>query len=136
MRGVLTPTWFPAGSYVLTTPGPDDASQRFKTMMSVNMGFAHPACWRRNGRCRPKADVLWIASCRVTNGDELASIPFPVDKINRLPFPCNMLIPLPKATGNHILFTLGIHYILGVGPRLKGVVCADVHHYGGLISID
>lgn len=70
-----------------------------------------------------------LASSNVTKGGRLVSIPLPADKINPLPFPYNMLVPLPKATGkpqNYVLSTMGLRYIPGVGKGPNGALGADV----------
>jgi hypothetical protein len=70
-----------------------------------------------------------LASSSVKKGGRLVSIPLPADKINPLPFPYNMLVPLPKATGkpqNYVLSTMGLRYFPGVGKGPNGVLGADV----------
>ncbi|MBW2023200.1 MAG: acetoacetate decarboxylase family protein [Deltaproteobacteria bacterium] len=59
-----------------------------------------------------------IASSNVTKGGRLFSVPLRTKKIKQLPFPYNMLLPLPKATGKpqpYVLPTIGLRTIPGVG---------------------
>jgi len=61
-----------------------------------------------------------LASSSVTKGGRLFSVPLPTENINQLPFPYNMLLPLPEATGepqNFILPTMGLRYIPGIGSK-------------------
>jgi Acetoacetate decarboxylase (ADC) len=68
-----------------------------------------------------------VASSRVTKGGKLASVPLPADKTPQMPFPYNLLLPLPPATGkpqNLVLPTMGLLRIPGVGPGPDGAVGA------------
>ena len=59
-----------------------------------------------------------LASSNVTRGGRLFSVPLPAQKIHQLPFPYNMLLPMPEATGEpqpYILPTIGLRTIPGVG---------------------
>ncbi len=59
-----------------------------------------------------------IASSNVTRGGKLFSVPLAADKINQLPFPYNMLLPMPRANGKpqpYVLPTIGLRTIPGVG---------------------
>jgi hypothetical protein len=61
-----------------------------------------------------------IASSNVTRGGQLFSVPLPADKITQLPFPYNMLLPLPKSNGKpqpYILPTIGLRTLPGVGGQ-------------------
>ena len=61
-----------------------------------------------------------IASSRVTRGGRLFSVPLPASKIRQLPFPYNMLLPMPKANGKpqpYILPTIGLRTFPGVGKQ-------------------
>ncbi len=61
-----------------------------------------------------------LASSSVTKAGRLFSVPLPAENINQLPFPYNMLLPLPAATGepqNFILPTMGLRYLPGVGSK-------------------
>jgi hypothetical protein len=59
-----------------------------------------------------------IASSKVTRGGRLFSVPLPEKKINPLPFPYNMLLPMPPAKDEpqpYVLPTIGLRTIPGVG---------------------
>lgn len=59
-----------------------------------------------------------IASSAVTKGGRLFSVPLAAEKIKQLPFPYNMLLPMPEATGEpqpYVLPTIGLRTIPGVG---------------------
>lgn len=59
-----------------------------------------------------------IASSSVTKAGRLFSIPLPSEDIKQLPFPYNLLLPLPAANGkpqDYILPTMGLRSIPGVG---------------------
>jgi hypothetical protein len=59
-----------------------------------------------------------IATAKVTRGGKLFSVPLPDKDIRQLPFPFNMLLPLPKANGKpqpYVLPTIGLRTIPGVG---------------------
>ena len=61
-----------------------------------------------------------LASSSVTKGSVLFSVPLPANNIKQLPFPYNMLLPLPKATGKpqpYVLPTIGLRTIPGVGKN-------------------
>ncbi|HDM78194.1 MAG TPA: hypothetical protein ENG51_17295 [Deltaproteobacteria bacterium] len=61
-----------------------------------------------------------LASSNVTRGGILFKVPLPAKNIKQLPFPYNMLLPLPKATGKpqpYILPTIGLRTIPGVGKN-------------------
>lgn len=61
-----------------------------------------------------------IATAKVTRGGQLFSVPLPEKDIRQLPFPFNMLLPLPEATGKpqpYILPTIGLRTIPGIGKE-------------------
>jgi hypothetical protein len=70
-----------------------------------------------------------LASCSVTKGDKLFSVPLPADKTPQLPPPYNLLLPLPPATGKPqdlVLKTMALRRIPGIGPGPNGVAGAEV----------
>lgn len=70
-----------------------------------------------------------VASSSVTRGGKLFSVPLPADKTVQLPFPYNLLLPLPPATGkpqDYVLPTIGLRRFAGVGPGPNGVAGAEV----------
>ena len=76
----------------------------------------------RNDSQRKTADPQFgdLASSNVTRGGELFSVPLPAKDIKQLPFPYNMLLPLPPATGkpqNYVLPTVGYRTFPGVGKN-------------------
>jgi len=63
-----------------------------------------------------------IATAKVNRGGELFSVPLPAKDIRQLPFPFNMLLPLPPANGKpqpYVLPTIGLRTIPGVGKDAK-----------------
>jgi len=61
-----------------------------------------------------------IASSKVTRGGRLFSVPLPAEDIKPLPFPFNMLLPMPEANGKpqpYVLPTIGLRTIPGVGKN-------------------
>jgi hypothetical protein len=59
-----------------------------------------------------------IASSKVTRGGRLFSVPLPAKKINQLPFPYNLLLPMPPAKDKpqpYVLPTIGLRTFPGVG---------------------
>ena len=69
-----------------------------------------------------------VASSAVTKGGKLASVPLPARNIPQMPFPYNLLLPLPPATGkpqNLELPTMGLLRIPGVGAGPDGVLGAQ-----------
>jgi hypothetical protein len=69
---------------------------------------------------RKTADAQFadLASSNVSKGGKLFSIPLPANDIKQLPFPYNMLLPLPPATGkpqSYVLPTIGLRTVPGVG---------------------
>jgi len=82
-----------------------------------------------NRICRPPmqaktADPQFydLASSAVTRGGQLFTVPLPADKINQLPEPYSMLLPMPIATGepqSYILPTIGLRTIPGVGAEAR-----------------
>jgi hypothetical protein len=86
-----------------------------------------------------------LASSKVTRGGRLFSVPLPAKNIKQLPFPYNMLLPLPKANGKpqpYILPTIGLRTIPGVGQAAKQTevqqligtpwIITKAHVYAGL----
>jgi hypothetical protein len=66
------------------------------------------------------ADPLFydVASSKVTRGGQLFAAPLPAKKISQLPFPYNMLLPMPPAKDEsqpYVLPTIGLRTIPGVG---------------------
>lgn len=69
-----------------------------------------------------------VASSYFKKGGKLASVPLPADKTPQMPFPYNLLLPLPPPTGepqNVILPTLGLLRIPGIGPGPDGAIGAQ-----------
>ncbi len=65
-----------------------------------------------------------LASAKVTRGGKLFTVPLPAEDIAQLPFPYNMLLPLPEATGKpqpYVLPTAGLRVIPAVGDRVPEV---------------
>ncbi len=63
-----------------------------------------------------------IATAKVARGGQLFSVPLPEEDIRQLPFPFNMLLPLPPANGKpqpYVLPTMGLRTIPGVGKDAK-----------------
>jgi len=61
-----------------------------------------------------------VASSKVTRGGQLFSVPLPARKIRQMPFPFNMLLPMPEATGEpqpYVLPTIGLRTVPGVGKQ-------------------
>ena len=59
-----------------------------------------------------------LANSQVTRGGKLFSVPLPEKNIKQLPFPYNMLLPLPAANGKpqpYVLPTIGLRTFPGVG---------------------
>jgi hypothetical protein len=70
-----------------------------------------------------------VASSSVTKGGKLFSVPLPADKAVQLPFPYNLLLPTPPATGkpqDYVLSTIGLRRIPGVGQGPNGYNGAEV----------
>lgn len=70
-----------------------------------------------------------VASSSVTKGGTLFTVPLPADKAVQLPFPYNLLIPTPPATGkpqDFILPTMGLRRIPGIGPGPNGAAGAEI----------
>jgi len=70
-----------------------------------------------------------LASCSVTKGEKLFSVPLPADKTTQLPSPYNMLLPLPAPTGkpqDYVLPTMALRRFPGVGPGPNGFAGAEV----------
>jgi hypothetical protein len=70
-----------------------------------------------------------VASSSVTKGGKLFSVPLPADKPVQLPFPYNLLLPTPQATGkpqDYVLSTIGLRRIPGVGSGANGYNGAEV----------
>ncbi|MGH8065486.1 MAG: acetoacetate decarboxylase family protein [Candidatus Entotheonellia bacterium] len=70
-----------------------------------------------------------LASCSVTKGDKLFSVPLAADKTVELPSPYNLLLPLPPATGkpqDFVLKTMALRRVPGVGPGPNGAAGAEV----------
>jgi len=64
-----------------------------------------------------------IASASMSMGGQLFSIPLPADAMPQLPFPYNLILPMPAATGapqDYVLTTMGLRRIPGVGPGEGG----------------
>jgi hypothetical protein len=69
---------------------------------------------------RKTADAQYadLASSNVSKGGKLFSVPLPAKDIKQLPFPYNMLLPLPPANGKpqpYVLPTIGLRTIPGIG---------------------
>jgi hypothetical protein len=63
-----------------------------------------------------------IATAKVTKGGKLFEVPLPEKEIKQLPFPFNMLLPLPPANVKpqpYILPTMGLRTIPGVAENSK-----------------
>ena len=61
-----------------------------------------------------------LASSNVIRGGQLFSAPLPRENIKQLPFPYNMILPLPPANGRpqpYILPTIGLRTLPGVGGK-------------------
>jgi hypothetical protein len=64
-----------------------------------------------------------IASSSMKKGGQLFSIPLAADKSPQLPFPYNLILPIPAPTGapqDYVLTTMGLRRIQGVGPGANG----------------
>ncbi|MFG2231371.1 acetoacetate decarboxylase family protein [Streptomyces sp. NPDC048723] len=70
-----------------------------------------------------------LASSSVTKGAKLFSVPLPADGTDELPYPYNLLLPLPPATGepqDYVLPTVALKRFPGVGPGPNGHAGAEV----------
>lgn len=70
-----------------------------------------------------------LASCSVTKGDKLFSVPLPADNAIQLPPPYNALLPLPTPTGkpqDYVLPTMALRRLPGVGRGPNGFTGAEV----------
>ncbi len=70
-----------------------------------------------------------LASSSVTRGGKLFSVPLPAHKAVQLPFPYNLLLPMPAATGkpqDYVLSTIGLRRLPGIGPGPDGVAGSTV----------
>jgi Acetoacetate decarboxylase (ADC) len=64
-----------------------------------------------------------IASSSMKKGGQLFSIPLAADKSPQLPFPYNLILPMPAPTGapqDYVLTTMGLRRIAGVGAGAGG----------------
>ncbi len=85
-----------------------------------NYGNLFLSRMERQDSQRKTADAQFadLASSNVSKGGKLFSIPLPSKDIKQLPFPYNMLLPLPKATGkpqSYVLPTIGLRTVPGIG---------------------
>jgi len=76
----------------------------------------------RSDNQRKTADAQFadLASSQLRKGAKLFEVPLPAEGVEELPFPYNMLLPLPPATGEpqpYILPTIGLRTFPGVGPE-------------------
>ncbi len=70
-----------------------------------------------------------LASSGVTKGNKLFSVPLPADRTDELPYPYNLLLPLPPPTGepqDYVLPTVALRRFPGVGPGPNGHAGAEV----------
>jgi len=73
-----------------------------------------------NQRKSADAQFFDLASSQVRMGEKLFEVPLPAEGVEELPFPYNMLLPLPPATGKpqpYILPTIGLRTFPGIGPE-------------------
>ena len=70
-----------------------------------------------------------IFSMSLRKGGRLFSLPLSGDKSPQLPFPYNLILPMPKPTGQpqpYVLPTMGLRRIQGVGPGPNGAYGAEI----------